>query len=70
MLKKVSYRSQENINAYLSSLPSTEHEMFTALSSPNKDVGNKIIDRVVEGLLIKHESWSYENEYRIIAEKK
>ncbi len=67
--KKVSYRSQENINAYLSSLPSTEHEMFTALSSPNKDVGNKIIDRVVEGLLIKHESWSYENEYRIIAEK-
>jgi hypothetical protein len=67
--KKVVYKSKEGIDSYLASLPTTEQEMYSVLAQAPKRISDDVLGRVVDGLLIKHKSWSYEEEYRIIATK-
>ncbi|HCE2445491.1 TPA: DUF2971 domain-containing protein [Vibrio parahaemolyticus] len=66
---EVKYSSQDEINEYLSLFPQSDRDMYLYISGMTKEDGTKAIGKVIDGLVIKHESWSYEKEFRIIATK-
>ena len=65
--RKVDYKTTDEINDYLDSLPDSDHELV-ALHKQKiaEDNAEEFYSKLSEILTIKHESWSYENEHRII----
>ncbi|MCS0179035.1 DUF2971 domain-containing protein [Vibrio alginolyticus] len=65
--RKVEYRTTEQINNYLDALPDTDQE-FLSLHQQKIEEGSTedFYATISSALTIKHESWAYENEYRII----
>ncbi|MCU8137862.1 DUF2971 domain-containing protein, partial [Vibrio vulnificus] len=65
--RKVEYKSVEAINDYLDLLPNTDQE-FMELHAQKQVAGQaeEYYSMISKALTIKHESWAYENEYRII----
>jgi len=65
--RKVEYKSTEKINEYLDSLPNTDQEFMALHKQKIADVQTEeYYSTISKALTIKHESWAYENEYRII----
>jgi len=65
--RKVRYEKTSQINKYLDSLPCSDQDLMTLHGEKRADENaEKLYSKLSEALTIKHESWSYENEYRII----
>lgn len=65
--RRVKYKSKKEIDEYLDSLPESDLEyMKLHEQSVSDGTADLFYSKISEALTIKHESWSYENEYRII----
>lgn len=65
--KPVQYKSTDEINEYVKSMPVTEVDFLKLFKSyKNENKVQELVDLIHKSSFIKHKDWSYEEEYRII----
>jgi hypothetical protein len=65
--KKVVYKNSNEIEEYISEIPHDKNEFLSYYHSLKTEVEQKkIVDKIQSTTFIKHEDWSYEEEWRII----
>lgn len=64
--KRVEYKSTNEINEYIDDIPTNNEEFKELFSSLDKKEKSELVNKIQKTSYIKHEDWSYEEEFRLI----